>query len=152
MEVRIREAAQDDIHDLVEMALSFYNTTHYKTIIEMSIEKVYELFSGLLLDSNVLLVAERADGRLVGMIGLYIVPFLFAPDKILAHEIVWWVNPDIHGGKIGKQLLADAERACKDKGAGAVQMIALASSPPQAIALYKARGYAHTETSFVKEL
>lgn len=152
MEIRIRDAGHEDIHDLIEMALSFYETTYYQKTVDMSIEKAYELFNTLLEDQHVMLVAESADGRLMGMIGLFVIPFLFSPAKTVAHEVIWWVNPRIHGAKVGSQLLDEAERACKDRGANAVQMIALASSPPQATALYKARGYEHTETTFVKEI
>jgi GNAT superfamily N-acetyltransferase len=152
MEMRIRDAEPDDIHDLVEMAIMFYETTHYHKTVDMSIEKAYELFNGMMADEHVLLVIESADGRLMGMIGLFIVPFMFAPIKMQAHEVIWWVNPRIQSSGMGGQLLDAAERACKDKGANAVQMIALASSPPQAHALYKSRGYEHTETTFVKEI
>lgn len=152
MEMRIREAEAEDINDLIEMAIMFYETTHYQKTVDMSIEKAYELFEALISDEHVMLVIESADGRLMGMIGLFIVPFLFAPIKTQAHEVIWWVNPRIQNSGMGGQLLDAAERACKDKGANAVQMIALASSPPQAHALYKSRGYEHTETTFVKEL
>ena len=148
----IRQATPEDRHDIVEMALRFYENTYYNDRCEAEVAQVYNIVNSLIDGEHVLLVIDGGDGVLYGMICLFIVPFLFNTQRMQAHEVCLWVDEDIHGGGWGRKLLVAAEAACKDRGADAVQMIALASSPPHIMELYKRMGYRQTEHTFVKEI
>lgn len=146
----IREASYQDIPSIVDMSRKFYATTSYSAWADFSAETVAAL-TRTLIDTGVMLVAEE-DGENVGMVGLFIGPFMFNSDHVAAYEVVWWVNPSAQGAGVGKALLEAIEPACRAKGASTVQMVALASSPPQASAMYERAGYTHSESSYTKVL
>lgn len=146
--MRVREAKPGDVPAVVAMAERFYATTSYARWADFNPGTV-EALAANLVENHVMLLAED-DGAACGMVGLFVAPFMFNADKIAAYEVVWWVNPEAQGRGAGKALLAAIEPACKAKGANAIQMVHLASSPPQAAEIYARMGYAHTESSWTK--
>lgn len=146
----IRHATHDDIGAIIAMSEKFYATTHYSRWADFNPETVESLATNLL-ENHILLVAEH-EGAVVGMVGLFVAPFMFNHDRIGAYEVVWWVNPDAQGAGVGMELLAAIEPACREKGVHAIQMVMMANSPPKAQAIYERFGYLHSETSFTKEL
>jgi GNAT superfamily N-acetyltransferase len=146
----IRAATRDDIPRIVEMAEQFYATTAYPAFAPLAKESAAGL-AIVMIETGVMLVAE-IEGRVVGMVGLFVEPFTFNVAVTVATEIVWWVDPDAQGAGVGRELLAAIEPACKERGADVVRMMCLASSPPQAAALYERMGYAPSEHAFTKRL
>ena len=145
----IRPAVETDIPAIVKMARLFYDTTTYADITPMDDETVSDLARQLM--DSVLLVAEK-QGQLVGMVGLVIAPFFFNRSILTAHEVVWWVAPGVRGSRTAYALLRAIEPACKAKGAQAIQMVHLSTSPPQAGGLYQLAGYTQTETAYTKRI
>jgi L-amino acid N-acyltransferase YncA len=145
-----RNATHEDIPAIVEMSRKFYATTNYAALAPMDDDQVATI-AAMLIDTGVMLLAER-DGKVVGMIGLALMPFTFNPALTIAAEVVWWVDPEHQDCGIGRYLLDNAGHAAKRHGAHIVQMMALATSPPQAGKLYEHLGYAHSETSYTKRI
>ncbi|MFC4728800.1 GNAT family N-acetyltransferase [Coralloluteibacterium thermophilus] len=145
----IRAATHDDIPAIVEMGRKFYATTSYPSFAPFNPESVAAL-ARMMIDTGVLLVAD--EGELVGMAGLVVCPFMFNADVLAAHEVMWWVDPDAQGRGTGKALLSAIEPACRARGVGAIQMVHLHNSPPQAAVLYERLGYRHSESSYTKVL
>jgi GNAT superfamily N-acetyltransferase len=146
----LRAANEADVPAIVGMAGKFYPTTHYPAFAPFDVDAA-ESLARLLIADGVMLVAEL-EGQVVGMVGLLLAPFLFNPTKRVAYEAIWWVEPEAQGAGIGKALLGAIDGACKAKGADGIQMIHLASSPPQAGALYERLGYASCESAYFKEV
>lgn len=146
--MQVRQATQDDVPRIVEMAAKFYETTSYARWAPFNPDTVHDLAANLA-ENHVMLVAEEAS-ELVGMVGLFVAPFMFNGEVTAAYEVVWWVDPDAQGRGAGKTLLQAIEPACAARGCRAVQMVHLASSPPQAAAIYEWLGYKHTESSYTK--
>jgi GNAT superfamily N-acetyltransferase len=144
--MQIHAATEADIPAIVAMSARFYETTSYAGFAAFDPQAAESLARNMI-DSGVMLMAGD-----VGMVGLMVVPFMFNPDHRVAYEVVWWVNPESQGTGAGKALLAAIEPACRAKGCTAIQMVHLANSPPQASALYERMGFAHTESSYTKEL
>lgn len=147
--MQIRNATEADIPAIVGMSARFYETTHYKGFADFNPETVEHL-ARVLLETGILLVAD--DNGPVGMVGLFVAPFMFNGDVTAAYEVVWWVNPEARGGMAGARLLKAIEPAAKEKGCKAIQMVHMANSPPQAGQMYARMGYAHTETSWTKAI
>lgn len=157
--IKIRQAKLADIPEIVKMSRRFYETTTYPGFAPMDDETVARL-AGTLAADHVLLVAEetRVLGSpggielvgtyLVGMIGLFVAPWMFNVHRLTAHEVVWWVDPSHLGAGLGRTLIEEATAACKARGAVAVQMVHLSTSPPQAAALYQKLGFIHSESSY----
>ena len=146
--MQVRNATLDDVPAIVEMSRKFYATTTYSGWADFNADTVHALASGLA-EHHVMLVADDGQ-KLVGMVGLFVAPFMFNGDVTAAYEVVWWVDPDEQGQGAGKALLAAIEPACRAKGCKAIQMVHLSTSPPQAAAIYERVGYRHTESSFTK--
>lgn len=146
----IRKATLADVPVIVAMSEKFYATTSYEKWAHFCPATVADLAANLT-ENHVMLLAED-QGQVVGMAGLFIAPFMFNSSRTGAYEVVWWVDPGAQGHGAGKALLAAIEPACAARGANAIQMVALASSPPQAAAIYERMGFAHTETSFTRIL
>lgn len=149
--ISVRPAGTVDIPDIVDMSQRFYATTSYADFAPMCPETVSRL-AATLIDTGVMLVAEADDDILVGMVGLFVAPFLFNNSETTAHEVVWWVAPSEQGLGVGQKLLAAIEPACLARGAKAIQMVHLHNSPPQAGALYEKLGYRMTESYYTKEI
>ncbi|NJB80290.1 GNAT family N-acetyltransferase [Xanthomonas arboricola] len=145
----IRAAHEDDLPAILAMSRKFYATTSYASMTPMDDHTVSDLVFQLM--DSVMLVAEL-DGQVVGMVGLVVAPFMFNRNIRAAYEVVWWVEPEAQGAGVGKALLAAVEPACVARGASAVVMVHLATSPPQASALYERMGYALSETCYTKNL
>lgn len=146
----VRNATHADIPRIVEMAERFYADTSYAAIVPMSEESAAGL-AILMMDSGVMLVAEQ-DGYVIGTVGLHVEAFTFNVSKTMATEIIWWVEPEAQGLGTGRALLAAIEPACRERGADMIRMMCLASSPPQAKALYHSLGYYPSEHAFTKVL
>lgn len=147
----VRRARLEDIPAIVAMSAKFYPSTSYASACAMDADTVADL-TRMLIDSGVMLVAESSDGAVVGMVGLYVGPFVFNRHVRSAHEVVWWVEPTAQGAGVGRALLDAVEPACIESGASIIQMLHLENSPPQAAALYERMGYRRTEVCFSKEV
>ena len=148
--MEVRQATQDDVPRIAAMSAKFYRTTSYAGWASFNPDTVHDLASNLA-ENHVMLLAEDA-GEVVGMVGLFVAPFMFNSDVTAAYEVVWWVDPEAQGRGAGKALLAAIEPACAASGCRAIQMVHLASSPPQAAAIYERMGYTHTESSYTHVL
>lgn len=148
--MQIRPATLADVPAIVRMSERFYATTSYAGWADFNPETV-EALAANLTENHVMLIAEH-DGQAVGMVGLFVAPFMFNADRTAAYEVVWWVDPEGRATGAGRALLEAVEPACRAKGCHAVQMVHLANSPPQAAALYERAGYAHTESSYTRTL
>lgn len=63
-----------------------------------------------------LLLAERDDGRLVGMLGGYVTDFFFSAAR-MAQDRVFFVLPEARGGSAAVRLLAAFRRWAENRGA-----------------------------------
>lgn len=146
----IRKATLADVPEIVRMSAAFYPTTHYAQWCDMDEETVADLASNLI-ENHIFLVAE-SEGRLVGMVGVFIVPFMFNRHASFGVEVVWWVDPAARGSYIAASLLQAIEQPARDAGADRIQMVHMPNSPPQAAALYERCGYSRSEISYTKDL
>jgi GNAT superfamily N-acetyltransferase len=146
----IRRADNDDVGIIVEMSKKFYVHTSYYNLskIEMNEEDVGALARHLI-SSGLMHVAE-VDGRVVGMIGVILIPFMFNADHVHAGEVIWWVEPEAQSAGIGKALLASIEGPAKAAGATHIQMVDLVTSGSHVAKLYEAFGYQLTERAYTK--
>lgn len=146
----VRRATEADTQALLDMGRRFYATTLYERFAAYDDETVARLI-GMMRDGGVLLVFENEE-RLLGMVGLLLAPFLFNSQIKAAYEVMWWVDPSAQSVGVGRSLLEAIEPACREAGCAAIQMVRLASSPPQATQLYERCGYLSSEFCHTKIL
>ncbi len=130
--------------------MQFYPMTTYwtRSKIPMDVEYVSVLINALT-ENGIFNVAEFG-GKVVGMIGLIVTPFLFNPKYSSAGEIIWWVDPQVEGTGFGQELLRSIEKPAVDKGIHTLQMIELVDSPIKASEIYLNHGYTLTEKIWTK--
>lgn len=51
------------------------------------------------------------------------------------------VRPDLQGGGVGKQVLAECERLARERGAKRMTMMVISTHRPELVAYYQRRGY-----------
>jgi len=146
----IRPAKQEDLRRLIEMSERFYPFTSYNTKSKIPLDiDATAMLASTMIDNHVVLVAE-VEEKVVGVIGVILMPFIFNPAYTHAGEILWWVEPEHIGEGLGRQLLRAAEQVCKEKNVTHIQMIDIECSPVRAETLYRSEGYELTERSFTK--
>jgi GNAT superfamily N-acetyltransferase len=146
----VRLAAQCDKPEILRMGRAFYESTSYADFTGWCEESCNALADELL-ERGLLVVARHGD-RTVGMVGMYLAPFLFSRGHQAAHEVFWWVDEDWRGMDVGARLLAHMEQEAAARGVRLIQMLTLHNSPPHAAAAYRRAGYQHSETCFTKVL
>lgn len=148
----IRQAKVDDLSVILEMSHKFYPYTSYWTQSQIPLEDEPLAAFVLGLIENGIFHVYEADGKVVGMIGLILVPFLFNPNYLTAGEIIWWVEPEYWSQGIGEQLLLSVEEPCREAGVKHIQMIDISVSTEWANKVYRKHGYLLTERSWTKVL
>lgn len=146
----IRIAELSDVPEVLRMSKKFYASTSYHTYsgIPMCDETVEQLAKDLI-TAGTLSVAEL-DGKVVGMLAMVGIPFMFNKAHTHLGEVVWWVDEEARGTKLGIELLKEATNIGVDMGATHVQMATLASSPEGLDAVFAKDGYKLTERLFTK--
>ncbi len=146
----VRDAGEADLERVFEMGVAFLvSAPDYSAIVEWTPEKVEELTRFLVLgDTNRVLVLERADGAIVGMLAIAITANLWGNGTI-AEEVAWWVEPG-HRGRSGLKLLGVGEDWARQEGALVLRMVAPRGS--QIGTVYERRGYIPLESIYVLRL
>jgi GNAT superfamily N-acetyltransferase len=154
----IRRATEQDIPKIVEMAERFYPLSPYPAIYG---EMPREQAAGLVIVSmqgriehgiapGIMLVAEK-DGALIGMLAMFLDAATFTP-RVIAGELVWWMEPEHRGGIDAVRLIREAEKEAKARGAHVSRMAVLGTSPEEASAILRRMGYTPTEWIHSKRL
>lgn len=98
---------------------------------------------------GILLIAD--EGGPIGMLGAIKYPFYMNRSHITVQELFWWVDENQRGTNAGTALISALESWAAEHGAKSVQMACLEAIEPQRIgALYRRRGYAASDHSFLK--
>jgi GNAT superfamily N-acetyltransferase len=142
----IREITPEDIPTLVAYGSYFWTLTPYVTTgMEYNPETVEDLIVKIATDHY--LRVYEVDDKIVGFVGIIIVPFVFNANYTTGQEVFFFVHPE-HRGTVGKELIAQAEEDLKDT----VDLLAFGElrSSKDMTDYYKNLGYRHSETTFVK--
>lgn len=146
----IRKARAEDVDAIVEMSKKFYAHTSYYQISKIDLnEEDVSALARHLISSGIMNIAEL-DGKVIGMIGVILIPFMFNADHVHAGEVVWWVEPEVQAVGVGKALLASVEAPAKAAGVTHIQMVDLVTSGSHVAKLYESFGYQLTERSYTK--
>jgi GNAT superfamily N-acetyltransferase len=145
----IRYAQVSDIPDIIRMSKVFYAMTHYPEFAPYD-EETAERLSTLLIENHILFVAE-AEGKVIGMVGGMLLPWLFNSSVITGHEIIWWVDREYQKTGLGIELLKALESEVAARGASRLQMAHFVHMPYSA-SIYESLGYKHTESIYLKEV
>lgn len=144
----IRRAELSDVPAIVRMAGDFVASTEYRALLTLKAEFVEQLAEMLIQSPQALaLVSTDPGGRLIGMLGVLLVPHMMS-GEVIASEVVWWMDPD-SGIRDGVKMLKLAEQWAEEHGAAVLQMIAPNARTER---FYELLQYQAVERSYQKRL
>jgi hypothetical protein len=146
----IREATMEDWPVVWEMAQGFYQFAPYPIHPPIDEASTQELFESMLRSGEVLLgTFEEVP---VAMIGALYAPYVVNTNYLTGTEMMWWVDEEHRGSKLGMQLHKLAEQHADEKGCIWFAMSEMATSPPGVGVYLERSGYKRIEATYLKEL
>lgn len=146
----IRDALPSDIPELVRMGSRSLKEGPYSGEIDNP-EQSARLALDVMNQSNgKILIAEDDEGKSAGLLGFILYPHYFT-GRLMAIEIMWWVEPEYRSSMIGIVLVRAAQRIAKTMGAVVMQFTA-PSATPQVGKAYEAMGYRKMEEAYQRDL
>ena len=148
--MEIRKATIEDLPALLAIGRQHYGETAYAQYAPLDDDSCLRLLE-MSMRHGVFLVAE-VSGRIAGMLGVVIAPFMFNNAVTTASETVFFVDKDSARQGVGRALLDACIDECKAAGVRVFQAHRLPTSAPALAALYESRGFVTSEISASKVL
>ena len=114
--MKIREAQRDDIPDLMPLAIEMHKESRYSTM-DFCVDKTinFLLYCIENPDTNLVAIAENADGDIVGAFAGFAMEHWFSPDKY-ACDYALFVPPGLRGSSAALHLVSYYVGWAKAKG------------------------------------
>lgn len=141
----IREATEADVPQLVEMGLHFLRL-HYADKLKENPEQIAKTLRDLLANPQGK-VLVGGNGHIQGVVGFVVYPQLFSGEPV-AGELFWYVEPEARG-RLGLELLREAERTAVKMGAETMQMVSPSETTSK---LYEKLGYEYVDAQYMRRL
>lgn len=145
----VRDGKLYDIEKVAVMAGEFWKHTLYTEPFDATHVKD---MATMAMNQGLLAILE-VGGEVVGFCAALRFPLLGNATVMQATEIAWWVNPEARKGHNGIALMRFMESRCREQGIRYLNMIVMETCQPEVgSAIYMARGYVKSETSFTRVL
>jgi len=145
----VRDGKEYDLDAVVVMAKEFWTHTMYADPFDPDHVR---FMAALALDQGLLAILE-VEGVVEGFCAAVKGPLLGNASVLTATEIAWWVNPKARQGRNGLSLMKHIEGMARDQGVKYWNMVVMESCQPEVgAAIYEARGYKKSETSYTRIL
>ena len=105
---------------------------------------ITDLVESLIFEDDKVMFLYEDKGFLAGILNRFILG-----NKTMAVELGWYVDPDVRGKKIGKDLLREFEKWAKFKNADLITMVSIDNDVGN---FYEKNGYKLYERTYMKEL
>jgi GNAT superfamily N-acetyltransferase len=139
----------EDLPDILRMAREFHKSSPFGDL-PFEDDKVTRVVTELLGPRSGGVIILEENNR--ALLAAAITEPIFSSKK-LATEVMWWVDSDIRGTAIGRELLDAYEYWAQIQGCELSQMVCLETQERDLLdRYYKRRGYRPVEYTYVKEL
>lgn len=147
-EYKIRQATIEDLEDLVDISVKFYQFSEYsfkldREVVRSTVSKYLEKDN---LDAIVFVLTFK--DKIVGVISGMAVDSILSKDR-MAVEQTWWVDEE-HRGKYSLYLLDLLEQWAKAVGCKSLSMTSLEKNSAVS-KIYEKKNYKLTELTYFKE-
>lgn len=149
----LKIATWDDFFDIRDMLEEFSQNSPYKNV-TLDFNKMESLIEGILNGdkSKAIILLYMKGEKPVGLLAGIKAEMTLNYDS-LAHELIWWVNPEHRGGRAGIELFKAFEFWAKKVGCKKVQMSLVETADAPAVEkIYSKFGYTCTEKAFLKDI
>lgn len=146
----IRQATLEDAGKILEMCYKFFKASGYRETfnIEFNPTKVAEHIGVAIANPKFycILVDSEYRGMIIGVLS----PIMVNPDKLMASELSWWVEPEFRGTSVAKELMkAFLEWSIVQK-AHAVDMATIEELDGERVGkLYTRLGFTKSESHYI---
>jgi GNAT superfamily N-acetyltransferase len=141
----IRVATLDDLELLIKMGKKFIATTFQSKYADDDYIRSYAI-DFLSNPDPMKRIALMYDD--VGVLGGTVTPFPWGP-MFMAHDVLWWVEPDERGKKAGIELFNGFEYWAKSVGCNQIVMVGIED---RTCKFYEKNGYTLQERGYVKDI
>lgn len=145
----MRYATQDDVLALVELGRPFVEQHPMLKGVAVSDESLATAISNVI-EQGVVIVAEDAEGKLIGFLAGMIAPVWCAPAYKVAAELAWWMHPGHRNGMTAVRMLRQFENWAESHNAAQVVVSSIPSISQKVGDLYDRLGYELIENSYRK--
>ena len=145
----IREARNSDIEGMAVLCKRFFENTTYPEYMDYSEEATVATLDMLVnSDMGIAVVLEDSEEEVRGVALALVFPASLSKD-LTAQELCWWC--EVKGEGLG--LLTLMEEIAEGKGAKSFMMLSLEHIAPERMdKIYKAKGYALSEHTYIRRL
>lgn len=154
MDLNIKVVETDEeVAAVVEYGRNFWVQTRYHAAgVEYDTASV-EANLRHIMQTGLPMFAVGKDGQIVAILLIVVAPFPMNANVLQAVEWAFYVQPEYRAGGLGKHMLQQAAEVLRSWGIKFFTMVSLANVTPEAAnRLYERMGFAHSETSFTKDL
>lgn len=142
----IREAAYEDVPDLVDLGIRFIESGKYRDKIKPNPEALAQMMFGLIDNPYGLLTVLEAKGRTIGMFGAMATLSPYSGEPV-AMELFWYVAPESRGG--GVRLLRHAENWARELE---IKRFIAVAHTKKVVQFLKRAGYEALEQQLIRNL
>jgi len=149
----LKIATWDDYQNIIAMISRFASDSPYHDVY-VDTGKLTNTVRGILEGDRAksIILLYIVDDRIVGMLAATTSELVINYDKI-AHELMWWVEPEYRGGRAGIELLKAFEFWAKKIGCTKIQMsLVETEDAPKVQRIYTKFGYTPVERAFLKDI
>jgi len=143
---------EEQFGDFYEEAEPIF-ATYYKDLLpehNLPFDPNYDQYLSAQDRGNLMCLTCRDDGKLVGFVAFFIMPYLYSRRERIAIEDLYYLAESHRKGITGVRLLKEAEKVLKFYGVGIINVVCKAHQ--DRTTLYERLGYTYTEKHFSKQV
>lgn len=101
--IKYKLPTAEDLSEILRLAREMHSETSFRDLSFDEDRARSEIFSCINDPQNFVCVAEK-EGRLVGVIGVYLASPFFSNDRVV-YDHLWFVSKEVRGSMVGPRLL-----------------------------------------------
>lgn len=144
----IEELTAEAIEELKPLFPTHYEEVSEHALAGIPLDPQYEIYLARAAAGNVIYVALREEGKLVGYLVSFVAPGLHYRSCLTVQGDIFFVYPDRRGLEGGKTLFTAWLKECKRRGVRLAQLGIKARHAKFARPLIEAMGFVETEIMF----
>lgn len=151
--VKITSAELADIGKVLILGKRFFHCSGFDHFYDWHEPSVKQLLENLVTSTEGALLVAKADGFIIGMIGVHMGPVVLNQTKLLADELFMWVEDNERQVGVGADLLEAALNWASMRKADMISFTSLEALAPARVGkLYEGYGFKPVSRMYLKRI